>query len=149
MVFNYVFGLGFSWILMYLIYRKDKKVVLFIFPFSSLIAHTVNAFGFYLKFWTLTPVKWHSFAALPFDLGYFSLIGVFFIYLARNHKKLSPFLILIILSLIATALEAVFLLSGKIIYYPRWNLLFTFFSYLIPYGIVYGYYTHIKIYIKD
>lgn len=57
MILNIILGCIIPWAFGVILYFKDKKTVLIIAPFSSILAYTVNEFCFHLNFWRLVPVN--------------------------------------------------------------------------------------------
>ncbi|KIV55535.1 membrane protein, partial [Aneurinibacillus migulanus] len=58
--------------------------------------------------------------------------------------KIRPYAIILIFSLATTLLEYVMLVFGKVSYGQNWNILWTFWSYVLPYFIIYRYYIALK-----
>lgn len=146
MLINTIFGFILPWaVIGTYLYKKDNRIIFLIVPFSSAIAYSVDAIGFYYKFWSLTPVKYNDLSALPTDLGYFALIGGLLIYAVKKYV-LNDYLVLLIFSIATTVFEYIFVLAGEIIYGNGWNVFWTFFSYIIPYSLVYFFYLTLKTY---
>ena len=143
MTINIILGFIIPWIFGIWLFNRDKKIVLIIMPFTSIVAHTVNSFGFTLKFWMLKPFELHTFSALPFDLGLFALLGCAFIYIVKN-KKVNPYILIFIFALLITIMEYIGVSLGYVKYGNGWNIIYTYFSYLIPFAIVYWYYLGLK-----
>lgn len=146
MLENVVLGFVIPWVTVGMfLYRKDKKIVFFIVPFSSSISYSVDAIGFNFGFWHLSPHKYDNLSSLPTDLGYFALLGGLMVYTVRKYK-INNFFMLLIFSIVTTVIEFMFVLIGKITYGNGWNISWTFLSYAIPYIIVYYYYILLKRY---
>lgn len=124
------------------LYKKDKKVVLFIVSFISIISFVVNDFGIYFGFWSVYPFDLKDLSIMPFNLGLYPILGNYMIFFIRKYRY--PYLIILLMALITTILEIIFLLSGRVIYGNGWNAIWTFFSYLLPYLVVYWYYLYLK-----
>lgn len=143
MLFNIVFGFVIPWIFGVWLFNKDKKLVVTIAPFSVVVSHITNTFGFSLNFWKVTPINSDDFLPLLLDLGYFSLLGCILIYKVI-HSKGNPYIYAFSLALISSICEYIGVIFGKVIYGNGWNVFYTYFSYLIPYVLVYWYYLGLK-----
>ena len=140
MILNIIFGFIIPWLTMGMyLYKKDKKIIFYIIPFASLVAFGVNLFGYTLNLFHLEPLELGILSTFPTNLGYFPLLGGLFIYSIRassfNNK-----LKMILFSILSSALEYNFVISGKIVYSENWNIFFTFLSYLLAYTVGYYYY---------
>ncbi|EAZ87045.1 CBO0543 family protein [Lysinibacillus sp. FSL M8-0216] len=121
------------------LYKKDKILLFLVAPFFSVVAYLMNALGFYFDFWEVLPFpQQKSFAALPFDVGIYPVLSCYCIYFIKKVNK--PFLVLLLMTLLTTFLEGIFVFFDRVIYQNGWNIYFTFFSYLLPYLFLYGYY---------
>jgi hypothetical protein len=144
MVINIVIGFIIPWIVGIYLYKKNRRMVLIIFPFASVLAFLANLFGFYFEFWKMTPVlKEATLTVLPLCVGIYPVLGGYLIHMIQQ-KKASPIFLILIFSLFTTFLELLFVIQGRVIYDNGWNIYWTFISYLIPYGIGYGYYIALK-----
>ncbi|WP_407312148.1 CBO0543 family protein [Desulfosporosinus sp. SB140] len=140
MLINILLGFFIPWILGISLYRKDKRILLAIFPVGSLMAFTINIFGFYFEFWNLTPIlKEKTMAALPMDLGVYPILGCYLIYLV-DHKQWNPFLLIAIFAGLTTVFEFMGVVTGKVVYMNHWNIGWSFVSYFIPYTLEVWYY---------
>lgn len=142
MLVNIVIVLIIPWILMYILYFKDKKIVLIIAPFQSAIAFTINAIGFYYGFWDIYPFN-KEIVHIPFDIGIYPMLSVYMIYYIK-HKDINPFTVIFAFALLTTCIEGIGVRMGRVIYGRGWNIGGTFISYLIPYILNYGYYSSLK-----
>lgn len=143
MLLNFTIGFIIPWIFGVWMFYKDKKIILIILPFSSMISNTVNSFGFTFGFWMFKPFNLEDFSALPFDLGLFALLGCALIFTLK-YMKVNPFLLVFIFALITTGLETIGQLLDYLKYGNNWNVFYTYFSYLISYVLVYWYYLGLK-----
>lgn len=143
MLVNIIFGFLFPWILGIILYKKNKKIVLLITPIGISLACIINIIGFDLNFWAITPIKFNVFAALPIEMGLYPVLSCSFIYLI-HHKEIKPYLLILTFTLFTTSLEFLAVTIGKVIYYNKWNILFTTFSYFIPYVVIYWYYISLR-----
>jgi hypothetical protein len=143
MVENIIVAFVIPWVLILVLYFKDKKVLLTIAPFQSAIAYTINAFGFYFGFWDLYPFGHKEIVHVPFDIGIYPMLSAWMIYFIRRRKD-NPFMIIFIFTLLTTGIEGIGLILGRIAYGEWWNIGWTFVSYLIPYLLNYRYYVCLK-----
>lgn len=122
------------------LFKKDKKLVLRIVPFVWVIAIFVCLWGDYKKFWILKPKlkKRQYLTTMPLNIGLYPISGVLMIYLIKNKGEYVFWVITF--SLFTTLAEFCAVLFGKVNYGSSWNIIKTFFSYLIPYYLVYRYY---------
>ena len=121
---------------------KKEIIIFLVAPYSSVVAYTINTFGFYCGFWELIPYpNQKNLASLPFDLGVFPILASYLIFFIRKIKK--PYFAVFLMTLFTTFLELIFLYFRRIIYGNDWNIYLTFFSYLFSYLFVYGYYKYL------
>lgn len=121
------------------LYKKEKILLFFSGSIFSVVAYLMNALGFYFDFWEVLPFpEQKSFASLPFDVGIYPVLSCYCIYFIKKTNK--PFLVLFLMTLLTTFLEGIFVFFERVIYQNGWNIYFTFFSYLLPYLCLYGYY---------
>ena len=145
MLINILLGFFLPWVTVGIyIYKRDKRILLLIFPISALVAFITNELGFYFEFWNLTPIlKEESMSALPMNLGIFPLLACCLIYLIKS-RNWNPILLILLFSLLTTCLEFIGVITGKVIYMNHWNLGWTFVSYLIAYILEFWYYRILK-----
>ena len=144
MLFNIVVGLVIPWIVVLLhLYRKDKALVLLIGTFSSVIGFTVNELAIYYGFWMVAPfVEPNTVSTLPFNLGIYPVLPIYLIYFIKKHGR--PHVFIPLMALVTTSLETILVMNGQVVYDNGWHTPHTFLSYLLPYILVYGYYTYLK-----
>ncbi|WP_028400080.1 CBO0543 family protein [Ectobacillus panaciterrae] len=140
MLLNFILGLLLPLPAGIYLYRKDKKILLCTFPFTSMIAFLINELGFYFGFWNVLPIidGHKSFSALPLDMGLYPVLGTLMVYSIKLKNK-NPFIVILLVALFTTLLEYLLVQVGRVTYGNGWNIFFTFFSYLIPYAVVYLY----------
>jgi hypothetical protein len=140
MFFNSILVFVIPWIVAILhLYKKDKLLIVLIGPFFSVIAFTINEFGF----WEVIPFpNQKTLSALPFNLGLYPILASYLIFFIKKYKH--PYAIIFFMSAFTTILEMIFLLFERVIYGNGWNNTWTFFSYLFPYMLTYWYYKYIK-----
>ncbi|MBB6214739.1 hypothetical protein HNQ80_000822 [Anaerosolibacter carboniphilus] len=143
MHFNILLGFLFPWLLGFYLYLKDKKTVLSIAPFSSLVAHLFNMLGMHLGLWQVTPFHLFDVSVLPFELGLYAILGSLLVYTIQR-TKLNHHLIILIFGASTTLLEQLSFFLGIVHYSNSWNIWWTFISYLTPYYLVYSYYIALK-----
>lgn len=141
MIVNIIIWFIIPWISILL--YKDKSILLTIMPFQSVIAYTINAFGFYFKLWDVYPFQHKVIVAIPFDIGIYPILSAWMIYFIKQ-KKINPYAIIFIFTILTTIIEGIGVMLGKIIYGKWWNIGWTFISYLIPYLLNYKYYLSLK-----
>jgi hypothetical protein len=127
------------WFLTIIFYKKLDKALLFtITPIGSVIAFSIDELGFYFGFWNIKPFYDDTMAELPFNLGLYSILAFLLISLIRKYRQ--PLITIISFTLLTTILEFIYLIIGRVEYGNRWNLGWTFVSYLVPYFLLYLYY---------
>lgn len=141
MIINILFGFIIPWIFGFFLYKKDKKLILVLGPYISTFSIIINEFGFYFDLWKIKPFVEQTIASLPFDLGLIVVIKCYLLYFIR--KSYNPFLVIIIFSTLITVIEFTFVISGRLIFDNGWNIVWTFFSYLIPNIILYYIYLYL------
>jgi len=143
MILNIVLGFVVPWAICIMhLYKKEKLLLFLVAPFSSIVAYTINTFGFSFGFWEVIPFpNQKNLASLPFDLGIFPVLASYLIFFIRKIKK--PYFVVLLMTLFTTFLELIFVYFGRVIYGNDWNIYFTFFAYLFAYLFVYGYYKYL------
>ncbi|KGR74355.1 CBO0543 family protein [Ureibacillus manganicus] len=143
MILNITLAFVIPWIVCMLhIFKKDKRLVLTISSFSSVVGFTVNEIGEYFGFWSVSPFDKSHLPTIPFILGIFSVLGVYSIYFLRKYKR--PYFVIFLFTLITTISEGIWLLMGLVKYGNGWNIGWTFVSYLFPFTFLYIYYLGLK-----
>lgn len=144
MILNILLAIVIPWVLCtFHLLKKDRRIIIVIGSFSSVVSFTVNELGSYYGFWTVYPfLEQKSFSTLPFNLGIYPILGIYLIYFIRKYKR--PYITITLFCIFTTALEAIYYLLGKVSYGNGWTITFTFFSYLFPYILVYWYYLYLK-----
>ncbi|MFD6511446.1 CBO0543 family protein, partial [Bacillus sp. NPDC060175] len=99
--------------------------------------------GLYCGFWRIAPfLSQKTLSSLPFNIGLYPILASYLIFFIKKTKR--PYLMVFFISLFTTILEMTLVLSGKIVYDNGWNIIWTFFSYIIPYMWVYWYYLYLR-----
>ncbi|CEH31855.1 hypothetical protein AM501_07915 [Aneurinibacillus migulanus] len=144
MLGNIFLGFVIPWIFGIWLYNKDKKTVLLIAPLGTMLAYTINLFGFYFGFWNFKPVlKIKLLSSFPFDVGLYPVLSSYLIYFIQK-EDIRPYASILIFSLATTLFEYVMLVFGKVSYGQNWNTFWTFWSYVLPYFVIYRYYIALK-----
>lgn len=138
MIFN-LFCLLLPWGI-FLIHLKNRPFLtlehlLIIGSFSALIASLINEVGYSLKFWSIKPFEYRVLSMLPYDLGIYTILGVYLVYFIKIFR--SPSFLIVSITLITTLFELVLYKFEWIIYSNGWNIFFTFLSYLLAYSLVF------------
>ncbi|BAH07573.1 CBO0543 family protein [Clostridium kluyveri] len=143
MLLNITIGLIIPWITGIFLYFKEKELLLITFPFASSIALVINAWGFNRDYWNLYPFECQHISDLPFDIGLYPIMGVYMLYFIR-HTKLKSYFIISSTILFTTFLEFLGVFTGRVFYSKGWNILYTFFSYVFSYIVLYYFYLYLK-----
>lgn len=144
MILNIVLGFIIPWIFGGILYFKDKKIILIIAPFSSILAYTVNEICFHLNFWRLIPLNIDDCSSISVNLGLYPILGCYLIYYIST-KHINSYLIILIFTVTTTIFEYLAFLFKLVTYGNGWNVGWTFVSYLIPYLLIYWYYLKLKV----
>ncbi|MES5930245.1 hypothetical protein QCI77_30615 [Bacillus cereus group sp. MG9] len=144
MLFNILIAFVLPWAVGILhLYKKERRILPLIGSFSCVVAFVVNEFGFYCGFWRIVPIlDQKTLSALPFNIGIYPILASYLIFFIKKNKR--PYLTVFFISLFTTFFEMILVLSGKILYGNGWNIIWTFFSYIIPYTWVYWYYLYLR-----
>ncbi|WP_315792619.1 CBO0543 family protein [Paenibacillus sp. BIC5C1] len=138
MLGNVIFGLLIPILIGGWILRRNVNILLAYYPLGVATSSCINSAGFNF-FWNILPnTRNQSYAALPFDLGIYPIAGCLMMYmiLIKNARSWPAILIT---SLTLTLIEWLAKEMGRVIYFNDWNIYLTFFSYLLPLVVVYGY----------
>lgn len=145
MILNIILGFIIPWIFGVILYFKDKKIVLIIAPFSSILAYIINELCFHLNLWRVVPVNINDdYTSMSVNLGLYSVLGCYLIYYI-SRKRLNSYLIILIFTIATTILEYLGLLFHLVAYGNGWNIGWTFLSYIIPYLLIYWYYLNLRV----
>ena len=146
-LYNIILGFIIPWIFGMILLTKDWNMMVFTFPFASMISFFVNTLGFYY-FWDLTPIfkREQSLSRLPTEIGLYPILSCYLIYYIKS-TSVHPVVLILLFALFTTMLEYLAVVRGKVIYRNGWNIYFTLLTYLGPYMLVYFYYLSIRQYI--
>lgn len=138
MLLNIIFGFVLPWLIS--IYFIPIDIILLIAPISSVIAFSINSLGF-LFFWDLKPVfkRAQSTSSLPMDLGVYPITGCLMIFCVINFN-FAYYIAVPLFGLFTTMIEFIAVRVKKVLYRNRWNIYWTFISYMLAYGLVFIYY---------
>lgn len=140
MLLNVILGFILPWIVAIYLIKADVRILALIAPIGSVIAFTFDVIGFSLKFWRITPFyETEVMAALPMHLGIYPILAAFMVFFI-HRKGLNKFIGILGFTLLTTLFEYIGVLIDKVHYGNSWNIFWTFFSYLVPYILVYLYY---------
>lgn len=144
MLLNIIAGFVIPWLFGLIIYRKNKRIILFIAPISAVIAFTTIALEEYMGFWNLYPFDiYDPITALPYCLGLYTVNPSILIYFI-NDRRFNPYFNIVLITILTTIEEGLGVLVGRVTYDNGWNMGWTFISYLIPYIIIYLFYKYLK-----
>jgi hypothetical protein len=143
MLLNIIIGFIIPWLFASFIYFRDRKILFIIAPFASVLSYAINSTAMFLGLWKLYPFEFGKDSTIPFDLGLYPVLASYLIYLA-NKSRINNWAVITIITTFTTLLEWLGLLLGRVVYGNGWNLAFTFFSYLIPYLLIYWFYLGLK-----
>lgn len=141
MIFNLIIGFIIPWLCFVFAPLPNKiKLVLRVFPISSLIAFLLNDFFVKHGFWIVKPIVEtnESYTAIPYNLGLYPVWGIFLVYFIERFTWPSAVFICI-WSIGITLAECVLVMFGKVVYDNGWHIAWTFVSYVVAFSIVYLY----------
>ncbi len=120
------------------LFKRNKELVLKIFPFVWALSTLVNLWGNHNRLWMVKPKlkKRQYLTKIPFILGLYPTLSVLMVYLIKKRKNK----LWIITFSLTTFAEFCMLVFRWVRYENGWNITKTFFSYLIPYYLAYRYY---------
>lgn len=133
------------WIIGINIYHKDKKIILVIAPFSSMLSFVLNTPGIeYGLFYPqqVTNIRMLTLSILP-SIGSFCILPCMFIFCIR-HSKLKPIILNIIFIIVGSMSDLMFIAAGFLKYSDQWNIYFSAIGFFISYNIIYLYYLLLK-----
>ncbi|GAA0375507.1 hypothetical protein J2S11_001191 [Bacillus horti] len=143
MFLNISLGFILPWIVAFFLIKKDRKLLVLIAPCGSVIASTFDLLGKGFGFWKVTPFSLELMNAIPMYLGIYPVLATYMIFFI-NRKKWPRLVGILGFTLFTTILEGLGVVFGKVHYYNDWNIGWTFISYLIPFILVYFYYSYLK-----
>lgn len=143
MFFNILIAFVIPWLIAFVhLFKKESLLIVLVAPFSSVLAYLINTIAYYFGFWEVAPFpKQKNLASLPSELGIFPILACYLVFFIRKFKR--TYIVIVIMTVITTCLEQIFVLFGWIIYENGWNIFYTFFSYLLPYIVVHGFYRYL------
>ncbi|WP_027622914.1 hypothetical protein [Clostridium lundense] len=138
---NIIIGFIIPWIVALAIVR-ERKIIYYIAPFAIILATIINASGLYY-FWAIYPFELGNLSIVPLNTGLFCLFPCVSFQIIKKYD-INAYTGLPVASLIMTLIEGSGVLAGRIVYYNHWNIILTYFSYLIPLLVCYGLYKFLK-----
>ena len=140
LLINIIAGFLVPWIAgAFLIYR-DKKAMLLAFPSGGFMSLLFNDFGIYKKWWELHPDHMESVTTIPFNLGIYPIVAGWILYsIFHTRFRFNAALMIAAFAALLTGAEFVYVCLDKIQYGNGWNIGWTYLSYLLALGAVYGY----------
>lgn len=144
LLFVILAGFIIPWIITIPFFQRDKKVFILIAPVSSIFAFVINIVGYQMGFFYLLPLYEIKLVTAMFtNLGLFALMPCYEIFIIR-HTTIKPIYSVFGFAFLNTLFEYLGLATGFVEYYNGWNIFYTFFSYFIPFYIIYFYYLWTK-----
>jgi hypothetical protein len=139
MRFNILVGLILPWILGIGLLKKHKELIKIV-PYVWALATFLNVWGGYHKFWVVEPklTKRQYLTTMPYNFGLYPVLSVFMNYFIKKTKK--KFFGIMFFSFLTTVAEFCMVLLKKVRYGNGWNIVKTFFSYVVTYYLIYRYY---------
>ncbi|GMK40777.1 hypothetical protein PCCS19_38330 [Paenibacillus sp. CCS19] len=141
MIFNYIVGLIIPWLCVVIAPIPHKiRLLIRIFPISSVIAFLLNDFFVKHGFWIVKPIveENESYSAIPYNLGMYPVWGVFLIHFTEK-RIWSPVKLIVVWSIGITLAEYILVIIGRVIYGNGWHVVWTFTTYCAAFLIVYLY----------
>ena len=144
MVLNIILFIVIPWIFGVILYFLDKKTLLIIAPFFSMVAYLVNEFGYDLNYWRLLPINIDDdITSLSTIVGLYPVLAAYLIYFIRK-EKVNPYLVVLLFSLLTTAAEYLGVIFHAIKYMNGWNVGWSFVCYALSYLMAFWYYKKLK-----
>lgn len=133
------------WIIGICQFSRAKYIIVLAVPFSSSLAFTLNTIGLDLSFFYPTVSSetiMHTVGILG-NIGIVPLESCIFIYLTE-HTNVKKYILNILLSLVSTIIDLLFIRFKLLAYDNGWNMYWTFIMFFISFYIVYFYYIGVK-----
>ncbi|GJM79493.1 hypothetical protein HMSSN139_19890 [Paenibacillus sp. HMSSN-139] len=149
LLINIIAGFLVPWIAgAFLIYR-DKKAMLLAFPSGGFMSLLFNDFGVYTKWWQLHPDHMESVTTIPFNLGIYPIVAGWMLhFIFRTRFRFNAALMIAGSAALLTGAEFVYVCLKKIQYGNGWNIGWTYLSYFLALGAVYGYsFLHARLFV--
>ncbi|HEY5584530.1 MAG TPA: CBO0543 family protein [Ruminiclostridium sp.] len=133
------------WTVGIIFFFKDKKIFTTIAPFAAILAFILNTIGIDLGLFYPLPVEYlkANTVSIFADIGILSVLSCMFIYLVA-HTKIKPIILNIVITVIATSIDWIFIATKFLEYDKGWNYLFSILMYFISFGIINLYYLWLK-----
>jgi hypothetical protein len=144
MILNVIFGFIIPWVFGAILYLKDKKIILIMTPFMATLAYFFNEILFHLIFFRLAPLNIKDdYTTMAINTGLYPLIVCYFIYFSKS-SKISPYILVVFFAILPTISEYLGLMFNILTFDNRWNLGWSFLSYILYYMIGYWYYNKVE-----
>lgn len=143
MLFNLILYLVIPWIFGVILYNKDRRLFLSMFPFSCMVAFIISIIGTRMGYWSIYPFGDSYFSSLTLSIGLYPILGTYLAYFA-NTRRINPVIMIVLFSVLSTVIKWVLLIMGRTIYANGWNIIDTFILFTISYTIGYAFYTLLK-----
>jgi hypothetical protein len=140
MFLNILIGFVIPWIFGVILFLKNRKLVLVIAPISAVISYSLNEIGFHMHLWRLAPLSVSDdLTSMSVNLGFFPILACYLVYYIKK-TSLKKYTLILIFSFLNTIFEFICVLLNMVSYGNRWNVIWTFLSYIAAYLLVYGYF---------
>lgn len=143
MLFHIIVGFMFPWILGVYLVRNETMLFIIFYPVGVATSILINEIGFNF-FWRMNIVFQElSFTGVPYDLGLYPILCCLFICVI-HYKKMPILITFLLFTLGTTFAEYILVCLEKVVYRNEWNIIWTGFSYLLVYWILYVYYKLVR-----
>ncbi len=133
------------WTIGIIFFLKDKKIFATIVPFATMLAYILNTIGIDFGFFYPLSAEYfkpHMLAILA-NTGLLPVLSSIFIY-TIVHTKIKPIISNIIITVIATSIDFIFIAFKLLEYEKGWNYMCSMIAYFISFSIIYFYYLWLK-----
>jgi hypothetical protein len=139
-----VFGFIIPWIVGFMIYVKDKRVIAVISPFACMLAFVLNTIGihfgfFYPKVGDINP---YIITAIT-NMGLFTIEPCLLIF-AVIYTRLKPLYLIGGMTLLSQLIDQALISQGFLEYAKGWSFFSSVIAYIISFYTVYLYYLLLK-----
>ena len=144
MLINVLVGFIIPWIFGIYLFKLKPNILLTIFPIGTVLSHIINSLATEYKLWYISPEKFAAIDYLLFDIGLYTILPSYLIFFIQKYSRINKYFFILLFTIITTISEFIWLKAGRVSYDNNWTIYHTFFSYLIPYILVYMYYKLLK-----
>ncbi|MFC3040522.1 hypothetical protein ACFOGI_09720 [Virgibacillus xinjiangensis] len=139
MIVHTLIGFILPWFAAVWLLKMDSILLKIMVLFVMIESLFVNVIGLQLGFWLLLPLEAIPILSqMPYILGAYPITAAYMVYFIQSSDK--PVAGLVLFSLLITGLEFILLSVDWLVYGNGWNIIFTFFSYLVPNALAYQFY---------